>query len=62
MPAMSPTAASTSPAVRRLVLVPATASGKGDELVRRYHLARLRCESRDVQPAARVAHLKRLHD
>ena len=42
---------STSPQVRRVVLVPATsagpASGRGDELVRRYRLARMRLEGRD---------------
>jgi hypothetical protein len=55
MPAMSPTAASTSPAVRRLVLVPATASGKGDELVRRYRLARLRLAGREAAVSRRDA-------
>jgi hypothetical protein len=33
--------------VRRLVLVPATAPGRGDELVRRYRLARLRLAGRE---------------
>jgi hypothetical protein len=35
--------------IRRLVLVPApaTASGRGDELVRRYRLARLRLAGRE---------------
>jgi hypothetical protein len=33
--------------VRRLVLVPATATGRGDELVRRYRLARLRLAGRE---------------
>jgi hypothetical protein len=44
---------STSPQVRRLVLVPATASGRGDELVRRYRLARLRLAGREAAMAAR---------
>jgi len=46
--------------VRRLVLVPA--SGRGDELVRRYRLARLRLEPREVQHADRFSHLKQRHD
>ena len=51
---------SDPPAARRLVLVPA--SGRGDELVRRYRLARLRLEDREVARAERFAHLKRTHD
>jgi hypothetical protein len=42
-----------TPQVRRLVLVPATASGRGDELVRRYRLARLRLAGREAATAAR---------
>jgi hypothetical protein len=49
-----------SPPARRLVLVPAT--GRGDELVRRYRLARLRLEPREVQHADRFSHLKQRHD
>jgi hypothetical protein len=52
-----------APAARRLVLVPA--SGRGDELVRRYRLARLRLEPRaDAVPPAprRFEHLKRTYD
>ena len=50
-----------APTARRLVLVPA--SGRGDELVRRYRLARLRLEPRE-QPAGdqRFEHLKRTYD
>ena len=48
------------PVARRLVLVPA--EGRGDELVRRYRLARLRLEPRDVGGDARFAHLKQFHD
>ena len=48
------------PAARRLVLVPA--SGRGDELVRRYRLARLRLEPRETPHAERFAHLKHPHD
>ena len=41
--------------VRRLVLVPApaTASARGDELVRRYRLARLRLAGREAIDSAR---------
>jgi hypothetical protein len=45
---------------RRLVLVPA--SGRGDELVRRYRLARLRLEPRETRGEQRFAHLKRTYD
>jgi hypothetical protein len=49
-----------APVARRLVLVPA--DGRGDELVRRYRLARLRLESRDVRGDQRFAHLTQRHD
>ena len=56
----------TSPAtapVRRLVLVPADPrAGRGDAAVRRYRLARLRLEGRDVPPAERFAHCRRAYD
>jgi hypothetical protein len=42
-----------SPQVRRIVLVPSTASGRGDELVRRYRLARLRLAGREAAMTAR---------
>ena len=48
------------PAARRLVLVPA--SGRGDELVRRYRLARLRLEPRETTGEQRFEHLKRTYD
>jgi hypothetical protein len=48
------------PVARRLVLVPA--AGRDDELVRRYRLARLRLEPREVRGDERFAHLKRGHD
>jgi hypothetical protein len=48
------------PRARRLVLVPAAA--RDDELVRRYRLARLRLEPREVRGDERFAHLKRAHD
>jgi hypothetical protein len=56
-------AATGPPAARRLVLVPAGESdGRGDELVRRYRLARLRLEARETRGDARFAHLKQFHD
>jgi hypothetical protein len=42
-----------SPQVRRLVLVPETRSGRGDELVRRYRLATLRLAGREAAMTAR---------
>jgi len=45
---------------RRLVLV--AADGRDDELVRRYRLARLRLEPREVRGPERFAHLSRAHD
>jgi len=47
------TAAVGTPQVRKLVLVPSTASGRGDEMVRRYRLARLRLAGREASTAAR---------
>ena len=48
---------------RRLVLVPADPrAGRDDAAVRRYRLARLRLEDRDVRPADRFAHCKRSYD
>ena len=46
--------------VRRLALIPT--SGRSDATVRRYRLARLRLEDREVARAERFAHLKRAHD
>jgi len=48
------------PPAQRLFLVPA--SGRGDELVRRYRLARLRLEPRETTGDLRFAHLKHPHD
>jgi hypothetical protein len=60
MPSMNPPA--TAP-TRRLVLVPADPrSGRGEAAVRRYRLARLRLEDRDVRPAERFSHCKRSYD
>jgi hypothetical protein len=55
-------AATTAPGlpVRRLALIPT--SGRSDASVRRYRLARLRLEDREVARAERFAHLKRAHD
>ena len=49
-----------APTARRLVLV--RASGRSDELVRRYRLARLRLEPRETSGDQRFAHLKRSYD
>jgi hypothetical protein len=46
--------------VRRLALV--RTSGRSDATVRRYRLARLRLEDREVARAERFAHLKSTHD
>jgi len=52
---MEPTPA--TPPVRRLVLVPtAPMSGRGDELVRRYRLARLRLAGREAAASAARLH------
>jgi hypothetical protein len=59
MMCMTP-AASTSAPIRRLVLVPAGA--RTDSAVRRFRLARLRLEDREVARAERFAHLKAAHD
>jgi hypothetical protein len=54
------TTSSPAPSVRRLALVPTT--GRTDAAVRRFRLARLRLEDREVTRAERFAHLKRSHD
>jgi hypothetical protein len=46
--------------VRRLALVPT--AGRSDSAVRRYRLARLRLEDREVARGEQFAHLKRAHD
>ncbi len=56
---------SSSPAAasRRLVLVPAAPrTERGEGLVRRYRLARLRVEGRDVAREHRFDHSKRSYD
>lgn len=55
----------TAAAARRLILVPAApgrAEGRGDAQVRRYRLARLRLEGRDVARSKRFDHVKRSYD
>ncbi|HWK29285.1 MAG TPA: hypothetical protein VNS09_22165 [Solirubrobacter sp.] len=53
-------AAATAPPIRRLALV--STDGRSDASVRRFRLARLRLEDREVARAERFAHLKRAHD
>jgi hypothetical protein len=50
----------SGPATRRLVLVPT--SGRSDGSVRRFRLARLRLEDREVARSERFEYLKRAHD
>jgi len=57
---MTPPASSAGLPVRRLALVPTT--DRSNVSVRRYRLARLRLEDREVARAERFAHLKRSHD
>ena len=59
-PTASLTAAAAGLPVRRLALIPT--GGRSDASVRRYRLARLRLEDREVARADRFAHLKRAHD
>jgi hypothetical protein len=60
MLSMTSSAAATT---RRLILVPASSrADRGDAAVRRYRLARLRLEGREVARAERFDHLKRAHD
>jgi hypothetical protein len=49
------------PVARRLVLVRA-GEDRSDELIRRYRLARLRLEPREMRGDERFAHLKHSHD
>jgi hypothetical protein len=50
-------------ATRRLVLVPASPRpDRTDPTVRRYRLARLRLEGREVDRAKRFDHVKRTYD
>ena len=59
-PRMTSTSAA---ATRRLILVPSGPRGeRGDEMVRRYRLARLRLEGRPVSHEQRFDHVKRSYD
>jgi hypothetical protein len=50
-------------ATHRLILIPASPrADRGDAAVRRYRLARLRLEGREVARAQRFDHLKRSYD
>jgi hypothetical protein len=60
MTSASATLTSSGLPVRRLTLVPT--NGRSDATVRRYRLARLRLEDREVARAERFTHLKRAHD
>jgi len=56
---------STSAATRRLVLVPAATSPRDRPLtpgVRRFRLAQLRLEGRELPRSERFSHLKTAHD
>jgi hypothetical protein len=48
--------------VRRIVLVPAGSRDERSDAVRRYRMARLRLEGRDVPYESRFSHLKRQYD
>ncbi len=55
----------TTSTARRLVLVPAASSPRDRPVspgVRRFRLAQLRLEGREVPRSERFAHLKRSHD
>jgi hypothetical protein len=61
----SPSGSPPAPPRRRLVLVPAASSPRDRPLtpgVRRFRLAQLRLEGREVPRSERFAHLKRAHD
>jgi len=57
------TSTTAAAATRRLVLVPAgPRAERGDDMVRRFRLARLRLEGRPVAPEQRFAHVRRSYD
>jgi hypothetical protein len=61
MLAMTPSTAAA--ATRRLILVPASPrADRGDATVRRYRIARLRLEGREVSRSERFDHVKRSYD
>ena len=54
---------STAAGPRRVILLPASPrSDRGDGSVRRYRLARLRLEGREVARSERFDHVKRTYD
>jgi hypothetical protein len=59
-PASARPTTTQAPPVRRLTLVPT--DGRSKESVRRFRLARLRLEDREVARVERFAHLARAHD
>jgi hypothetical protein len=59
-PAATRRTVTEGPPVRRLALVPT--DGRSKDSVRRFRLARLRLEDREVARAERFAHLSRPHD
>ena len=58
---MTPPAAATTAPTRRLVLV-ATEPRRSDAAVRRFRLARVRLEDREVARAERFDHRRRTYD
>ncbi|HWT24102.1 MAG TPA: hypothetical protein VN213_11405 [Solirubrobacteraceae bacterium] len=48
--------------VRRIVLVPTSPRDERSDAVRRYRMARLRLEGREVPHESRFSHLKRVYD
>jgi len=57
------TSSSAAAATRRLILMPSgPRAERGDEMVRRYRLARLRLEGRPVSHEQRFDHVKRSYD
>jgi hypothetical protein len=54
---------SSAAATHRLILVPSgPRADRGDDMVRRYRLARLRLEGRPVGKEERFAHVKRSYE
>jgi hypothetical protein len=60
---VSMTASASAAATRRLILVPAAPrADRGDATLRRFRLARLRLEGRDIARSERFDHCKRCYD
>jgi hypothetical protein len=59
--AAAASSSAAAPPVRRLVLVPSD-SPRSEEGVRRFRLARLRLDGRELPASERFAHLKRSFD